>query len=107
MTVSPADTGRERIAAAIVELVGTIGFDATTVDLIAERAGVTREEFESLYADKTECFFAVYEELRVGYVKMNIEAVADGSDWLAGLRPRRDAAHDSVAQDPARGPNPA
>jgi AcrR family transcriptional regulator len=97
-----ARSARERIAAAIVALVGSEGYKQTTVEMIAQHAGVSRAEFDAEFAGKAECFFSVYEELRLDYLALNAEAFAAGGDWLEGLRRTAYAAFDYFKADEAR-----
>jgi AcrR family transcriptional regulator len=48
---------RERLQAAALELFGERGYQATTVDAIAERAGVTQRTFFRHFGDKGEVLF--------------------------------------------------
>jgi AcrR family transcriptional regulator len=93
---------RARISAAIIELVGTQGYEETTVAMIVERAGVSEEDFERHFADKKDCFFQVFEELRQQYLEVNAASFAKGSDWHDGLRRTAYAAYDWFQEDPAR-----
>jgi AcrR family transcriptional regulator len=93
---------RERIDAAIFELVGTRGYQAVDVKMIAEQAGVTGERFERHYADKQECYFAVLEELRQDYLAMNARVFLSAVNWREGLRRTAYAVLDYFGADPVR-----
>jgi len=54
-----SDSNRERVLLAMTELVGEVGYAEVEVEQIVERAGVTEEEFASMFADKEECGIAV------------------------------------------------
>lgn len=54
---------RERLIAAMVELVGEHGYAATTVAKVLARAGVSRKAFYQHFANKQECFFAAYDAI--------------------------------------------
>jgi AcrR family transcriptional regulator len=53
----------ERIAAAAIELFTDRGFENTTAEAIAERAGVTRRTFFRYFADKRDVLFGEYSML--------------------------------------------
>jgi AcrR family transcriptional regulator len=57
------DHARERIAAAMVELVAEHGFSATRIDAVCARAGVGTAEFERRFADKEDCFLSLHDEI--------------------------------------------
>jgi AcrR family transcriptional regulator len=62
MAGRPSDAA-DRLRAAAIELYTRDGFAETTVDTIAERAGVTRRTYFRLFADKREVLFGGSEEL--------------------------------------------
>jgi AcrR family transcriptional regulator len=59
---APADTGA-RIAAAAFELFAAQGYDGTTVDAIAERAGVARRTFFRYFRSKDDVIFPDHDSL--------------------------------------------
>jgi AcrR family transcriptional regulator len=75
---------RERLLAAMLESVGEQGYEATTVPQVVARARVSRNAFYSLFADKTDCFIALCDELAAEILDQIL--VPDASDWLAALR---------------------
>jgi AcrR family transcriptional regulator len=102
MSEGTEDPAKARIGRAIVELVGTRGYEETTVTMIAGRAGVSNEDFEHHFSGKSDCFLAVLEELRQQYLELNAAAFATGEDWQDGLRRAAYAAYDWFREDPAR-----
>jgi AcrR family transcriptional regulator len=86
----------------VIELVGTRGYDTVDAGAIAGYAGVTREEFESHFADKQECYFAVLEELRQDYLAMMATVFFSADDWREGLRRTAYAVLDYFRADPVR-----
>jgi AcrR family transcriptional regulator len=59
------------------------GYEATTVDDVVEVAGVSREGFEEMFADKEECFLEAYDaviDVLVAHVTSAFEAAA-GEPW--------------------------
>lgn len=59
---APADT-RARIAAAAFELFADKGYDSTTVDAIAERAGIARRTFFRYFRSKDDVIFPDHDSL--------------------------------------------
>ena len=53
---------RERLLAAIVEIVADGGYARTSIGELARRAGVARGTFYELFHDKADCFIAAFEE---------------------------------------------
>lgn len=54
---------RARLEAAVVEVAAAKGYEATTVGDVLERAGVGRETFYELFADKRDCMLAAHAHL--------------------------------------------
>ena len=96
------DGARERISAAIVQAVGESGYAATTVGEIAARAGVTREQFDALYASKEDCFYAVFADLRQEFMEIVAGSILGAGSWRDGLREAGYRAHDYCVADVPR-----
>jgi AcrR family transcriptional regulator len=84
---------RGRLEKAALELFAEHGFDGTTTEQIAARAGVTERTYFRHFPDKREVLFASEEELRE-VTLAGLEAVAEGVPPLETLRR---AFHDVVA----------
>jgi AcrR family transcriptional regulator len=54
---------RERLLRAMAEIVGELGYEATTVTKVTARARVSTNAFYDFFEDKTACFIALCEEL--------------------------------------------
>jgi AcrR family transcriptional regulator len=67
---------RGRLASAAMELYGERGFDSTTVEEIAARAGLTERTFFRYFADKREVLFGGAHELQEFLVTRVLEAPA-------------------------------
>jgi AcrR family transcriptional regulator len=52
---------RERLIAALVEVLHEMGYQKTTVSLIGQRASVSKSDFYKHFGSKDDCFFAAYE----------------------------------------------
>jgi len=74
---------RERLVVAAVELFSEQGYDATTVEQIAKRAGVTKSTFFRHFPDKRELLSAGQETLSNLLVEGILRAPADASPLAA------------------------
>jgi AcrR family transcriptional regulator len=75
---------RERLLRAMLEGVAERGYEATTVPQVVAEAKVSRNAFYALFADKTDCFLALCDEL-AGEVLDDISNPTQDA-WLAALR---------------------
>ncbi len=91
---------RQRIAAAMIELVAEQGYGATTVRQLLERAGVSRAVFRRLFGGKQACFLAVYEEMSESFCSEVFTAFEREEGWRDGLRVAAYAAARWVAAHP-------
>ena len=83
---------RDRLHRAALELFAERGFDGTTSEQIAARAGVTERTFFRHFPDKREVLFAWEEELR----KLTADAIAAVPSDVPPLRALQVAFHDVV-----------
>jgi AcrR family transcriptional regulator len=74
---------RERLVVAAVELFSEQGYDATTVEQIAKRAGVTKSTFFRYFPDKRELLSAGQETLSALLVEGILRAPSDASPLAA------------------------
>ncbi len=74
--------GRERVARAGLELFGSNGYHGTTVDAIAERAGVGRRTFFRYFRTKEDVIFSTHEQV-IEAVTAHLAAVQDLSPLRA------------------------
>lgn len=75
---------RERLLRAMLASVADRGYEATTVPQVVAEAKVSRNAFYALFADKTDCFLALCDELAAGVLD-DISNPPEG-EWLAALR---------------------
>lgn len=75
-----------RIKAALVELVGRQGYEATSVEQVCAEAGVGTEDFARLFADKKDCLEQVWERMTVDYICTCKGAYMAEASWRDGLR---------------------
>jgi AcrR family transcriptional regulator len=76
---------RRAIVLAARELFAEAGYEATTIEDIVRRAGVSKGALYHHYADKVEVLVAVYEDLEAELVE-SLLAVAAETDPVAALR---------------------
>ncbi len=74
---------RERLLEAMLRVAAAKGYEATTVEDVIEVAGVSRESFDRMFADKGACFLEAYDavfDVLVAHVTSAFEAAA-GDPW--------------------------
>lgn len=92
---------RERLLAAVVRVAAAQGYEATSVADILEEAGVGRESFYELFADKKECMLAA-RSILVDDLAATIEAgYREPGSWTDRVRNGLAAMLDWFAADPA------
>jgi AcrR family transcriptional regulator len=52
---------RERLIAAMAEVVAAVGYEEASVERVLVQAGMSRRTFYELFRDKEDCYLAVYE----------------------------------------------
>jgi AcrR family transcriptional regulator len=80
------DATRRAIVAAARELFAEAGYEATTIDDIARRAGVSKGALYHHYTDKVEVLVAVYENLEAELVESLLAVAAAETEPVAALR---------------------
>jgi len=96
------DPARERIAAAIVEMVAEYGFLSIEIAEVCARANAARTHFDRCFADLEDCFLAIHDET-IEELCGRVEAVSGGREswhdriWAAGV-----AAMRFLQEDPLR-----
>jgi AcrR family transcriptional regulator len=79
--VSGEDPARERIAVAMVELVGDQGLERTTVAMVCARAGLERAAFDRCFRGKEDCFLRVHGEIADEFCQRVSTAYAGPRAW--------------------------
>jgi AcrR family transcriptional regulator len=75
-------TQRDRLVAAMGELIAEVGAAATGVHHVCQRAGVSRRTFYELYADRDACLIDAHQEAFGRLAGHVAEAVAEaGAEW--------------------------
>ncbi|HEX6781625.1 MAG TPA: TetR/AcrR family transcriptional regulator [Solirubrobacterales bacterium] len=93
---------RDRIAAAIVALVGSRGYRQTRLEDVLEAAAVGEEEFARHFASKQECFVAVWDELTAAHGVLAARAFASAGPWRERMRAAAWVTLDYLQQDADR-----
>lgn len=96
------DPVRERIALAMVELVGKDGLESTTVTMVCERAGVRRAAFDANFTGKEDCFLQVHGEIALEFCRRVATAFAGPRAWHDQIWAAASAAMRFLREDPAR-----
>jgi AcrR family transcriptional regulator len=91
---------RQRIVAAMVELVAEQGYKATTIKQLLQRAGVTRADFRRSFAGKRACFLEAYDEMSKRFSVQVFTAFESEKEWRDGLRVAAYAAARWVGEHP-------
>src|SRR5258707_3718273 len=73
---SSRDPAHDRIAAAMVQLIGSRGYEATAIETVCERAGVERADFDRRFAGKEDCFLVLHEEIAAELCRRGHPALA-------------------------------
>jgi AcrR family transcriptional regulator len=78
---------RERLLAAMIEVVTEVGYNTLTVQNVLTRAGISRPTFYEQFEDKEDCFLAAF-DAAAGRMREHIEAAAAEAapGWRAQLR---------------------
>ena len=76
---------RARIARAMIEVVAEQGFEATTVSQVVAQARVARNAFYEFFADKSDCFLTVTDELGRELLAEMVELSFD-EGWTEAVR---------------------
>jgi AcrR family transcriptional regulator len=92
---------REWILIGMAECCAGRGYGATTVDDVCAAAGVSRESFDGLFADKSECLGAAMESIVNDAWRALDGALSPGKPWAEALRDGMAALLESLAGRPA------
>jgi AcrR family transcriptional regulator len=77
---------RERLERAMLDLVSSQGYEATSVEELLEHAGATQAEFESEFSSKEDCALAVFDRFMEDCIGVVREAYEGESEWPGSLR---------------------
>lgn len=91
---------RERCKEAMLELVISRGYEATTTEEVCELAGVGRAEFDRYFASKEECAIAVFDHFQADFETKVMAAYGSEESWPDNLRAAAYAIADWSAANP-------
>jgi AcrR family transcriptional regulator len=94
---------RERIHAAMIDLVGERGYEKVTARALARLSGVSTRSFYKHFESKEDCFACTHQMIANRVVREVIEARAGESSWRERLRVTFDAFTRELARDPWAG----
>jgi AcrR family transcriptional regulator len=77
---------RERIMEAMLDLVSSGGYDATSVEEVLDRAGATTADFESEFSSKEDCALAIFDRFMNECIGKVRDAYDRESEWPDSLR---------------------
>ena len=93
---------RQRVLLATEDVIGEIGFEAASVEAIAEAAGVETAELLEQFEDKTDCFVQTQDAMGRRGIAVARAAFEEGSEWREGLRRSAYAIADFMQERPGR-----
>jgi AcrR family transcriptional regulator len=96
-----ASSQRERVLAAMRELVATHGYRDVSVATVLRHAGVSRKTFYELYSGKEECFVAVYADEMEQLLAPVMQAFEGSEPWVDRLRTALGVLLGALAGDPS------
>jgi AcrR family transcriptional regulator len=82
----PLPGERERISEAMIDLVLEHGYEATTIEMVLERAGVGRGAFDRLFDGKEHLYLEIFWGVQAVFDRAVAEAFAAHEDWREALR---------------------
>jgi AcrR family transcriptional regulator len=94
---------RERLIAALTEVLYEVGYQKTTVSLIGQRAAVSKSDFYKHFESKDDCFFAAYEAAIERIREEVLAATSEQEDeqWPPRVRDGLASLLTTLAADPA------
>jgi AcrR family transcriptional regulator len=94
---------RERLIAALTEVLYEVGYQKTTVSLIGQRAAVSKSDFYKHFESKDDCFFAAYEAAIERIREEMLAATSEREDeqWPPRVRDGLASLLTTLAADPA------
>jgi AcrR family transcriptional regulator len=81
-----AEASRDRLHEAVVDLVVERGYEVTTVAMVLERAGVSRDEFDRHFVSKEDACIKAYDKIATGFQCRVYAAYESGPSWRESLR---------------------
>ncbi|HWO16714.1 MAG TPA: TetR/AcrR family transcriptional regulator [Solirubrobacterales bacterium] len=91
---------RQAILEGMLEVVGSDGYDATSVRTVLAHTGLYRQAFYDNFADKHECYLAAFDMQVDRLEALLAEAAAEETSWLRRLRAGLTALLDFLDAEP-------
>ena len=95
-----AENQRERLLNGVVEAVGRLGYNATTIGRITDAAKISRRTFYEYFEGKEGCFLAAYELVDAHVHGAMLAAPGATEPWPGRVRARLAALLDVLSRDP-------
>ncbi len=92
---------RERILAAMAEIVAKRGYQGTTIELIVKRAGVSRATFYEHFENREDCLLAGFYDAAVELQRRMEGAASKASEWPGQVHAALAAFLDYAVDNPA------
>jgi AcrR family transcriptional regulator len=96
----PDRSGDSGVYEAMLLAVGALGYERATVQEVAERSGITRDQFHRRFGGKEECFGQAYEEAANRLCEDLLDAGRRADSWRLGLRAALAELLRTVAEQP-------
>lgn len=93
---------RERLFEGILNDLGDGGYEAIDLEDVLSRTGMSRDEFETAFADMDACLFAAYEHLTSRLVEKTTERCDSDLAWQERVRQGLESLLQEVARNPRR-----
>lgn len=91
---------RQQILQGMLETVGEVGYDSTSVRTVLDHTGVYRQAFYDNFSDKEECYLAAFDLGAARVEALVIAAAASKESWLEQLRAGLGALLDFLDAEP-------
>ena len=91
---------RQAILEGMLEVVGSSGYDATSVRTVLDHTGLYRQAFYDNFADKHECYLAAFDMEVERLEALLADAAAEEESWLGRLRAGLTALLDFLDAEP-------
>jgi AcrR family transcriptional regulator len=93
---------RARIVEALIEVAAEHGYVDTTVEMVLERAGLQRDDFDRHFRGKYDCFLTAWQEINEECMEEMLHAYNSALDWPDRLRAVAEGAIGSLYNDSSR-----
>jgi AcrR family transcriptional regulator len=98
--VAPDRGSDSGVQEAMLLTVGALGYEGATVQEVANRAGISRDQFQRRFGGKDECFGQAYEEAADRLCAELLEVGRGAGNWRLGFRAALAELLRTVAEQP-------